>query len=238
MDQTTFLSSPSFTIGAADITTTSVHGGSLPTKITQLAIGVDAIGFDKNGKKMEGPISRIRYFGSAVLYYMELKPGRNVRVHQVKPVEDAQGPSRTTELPKSAYQKMEPSYGPIGESIMDFNTFSMIEKKDIMITLPKTIAWSDYLMELAEAEKGAIINFKVPFFPKNCTGGKCYIIHDGNVKGWMNITGTSEKEFQCETTGKMWSGKFIERSGKFNEMTHVVKMKGFQGWRYATAEIA
>ena len=127
MDQTTFLSSPGFTIGAVDITTTSDHGGSLPTKVTRLAVGVHAIGFDKNGKQMEGPISRIRYFGDAILYYMELEPGRDVRVHEVKPVENSQGPSRTGELPKSAFQRMEPQYGPIGEGIMDWETFNNAE---------------------------------------------------------------------------------------------------------------
>jgi len=237
MDQLTFLSSPGFTIGAADVTTTSDHNGSLPKKDIRLAVGVHAVGYNKNGERMEGPISRIRYFGDAILYYIESEPGRDVRVHEVKPIENDQGPSRTSELPKSAFQKMEPRYGPIGESIMDWETFNMTEGKDIVITLPKTIAWKDYQMELVEAEKGAVMNFKVPFFPKGCVGGKCYVVHDGEVKGWMNITGTSEKDFQCETTGKMWSGKFIERSGKFNEMSNLVKMKGFQGWRYATAEM-
>lgn len=238
MDQITFLSSPGFTIGAADITTASSHNGSLPKKETILAVGVPVVGYDKHGKKMQGPISSIKYFGDAKLIYIEKEPGKEVRIHQVTPLVDDSGPSRSTELPKSIYQRMEPRYGPIGESIMDYELFSsMSEGRDIVITLPKTIAWSNYELELSEAEKGAVMNFKVPFFPKDCIGGKCYVVHDGKVKGWMTITGVSEKEFQCETTGTTWSGKFIERSGKFNKLKDSVDMKGFQGWRYATAEI-
>lgn len=51
---------------------------------------------------------------------------------------------------------------------------------------------------------------------------------DGNCKSGY---GMSEKEFKCTTTGNVWKGKFIERSGKFYEIEPIL-MKGFQGFRY------
>ena len=112
--------------------------------------------------------------------------------------------------------------------IFEFKNF---DKRDIVITIPKRIKWSDYQKELEKAESGEILNFKVPNFPNTSPGCKCYIIHDGIIKGWMNITGMSEKNFKCSTTGKKWSGKFIERSGKFYKIKPI-KIQGFMGYRY------
>ena len=76
-----------------------------------------------------------------------------------------------------------------------------------------------------------IINFKVNNFPKINVGCKCYLVHDGFIRGWMEVVGLSEKEFTCSTTGKKWVGKFIERSGPFHNIDPIL-MKGFQGFRY------
>lgn len=122
-NQTTFLSSPGFTIGAADITQASVHGGALPTKEIILAVGVEVTGVTSKGKELTGRISKIRYFGAAKLYYIEESSGKNVRIHEVKPVADTGGPERTGELPKSTFQKMEPSYGAIGEQLKSMLSF-------------------------------------------------------------------------------------------------------------------
>lgn len=105
------------------------------------------------------------------------------------------------------------------------------EPRDIIITIPKSIKWSDYQKELQAAEAGEIMNFKVNNFPKTKVGNKCYVLHDGSIKGYMVISGLSEKDFTCTTTGKEWVGKFIERTGKFYPITPV-PMKGFQGFRY------
>jgi hypothetical protein len=105
------------------------------------------------------------------------------------------------------------------------------EPRDIIITIPKSIKWSDYQKELQAAEAGEIMNFKVNNFPKTKVGKKCYVLHDGSIKGYMVISGLSEKDFTCTTTGKEWAGKFIERTGKFIPITPV-PMKGFQGFRY------
>lgn len=105
--------------------------------------------------------------------------------------------------------------------------------KDIIITIPKTIKWDDYKKELQKAEEGEIMNFKVPFLPKTKAGSKCYLCHEGFIKGYMIISGLSEKEFDCSTTGKNWKGKFVERTGKFHTIDPI-PMKGFQGFRYYT----
>jgi hypothetical protein len=103
--------------------------------------------------------------------------------------------------------------------------------KDIIITIPKTIKWEDYLKELKAAEQGEILNFKVRSFPNTGPGKRCYVVHDGHIKGYMIITGMSEKSFNCTTTGKHWSGKFIERTGKFYALKPI-EMQGFRGFRY------
>lgn len=104
--------------------------------------------------------------------------------------------------------------------------------RDIIVTVPKSVRWEDYEKELAEVEKGGTINFKVGNFPNTDVGCKCYLCHDGFVKGDMMICGMSEKDFTCTTTGKKWKGKFIERSGTFYPLENPYAMKGFQGFRY------
>lgn len=104
--------------------------------------------------------------------------------------------------------------------------------KDIIITIPKKIKWSDYKKELKAVEDYShVMNFKVRHFPKTKKGNKCYIVHNGKLKGWMYITGLSEKSFTCTTTGEKWEGKFIERSGPFHVIDEI-SMKGFRGFKY------
>lgn len=114
--------------------------------------------------------------------------------------------------------------------LLEYDKFSA--PRDIVITLPKSVTWSDYELELEKAAAGDIMSFKVANFPKTEAGCRCYVVHDGHVRGWMRIVGLSEKTFKCTTTGKQWSGKFVDRSGKFNEISEPVPMKGFQGFRY------
>lgn len=105
--------------------------------------------------------------------------------------------------------------------------------KDIVITIPAKIKWEDYQKELDAVKDGSmVLNFKVPFFPKETgVGSKCYLIHQGHIRGWMKIVGMSEEEFTCEVTGKKWRGRFIQRSGPFHKITPI-PMKGFQGFKY------
>lgn len=101
------------------------------------------------------------------------------------------------------------------------------------ITIPKTTDWGTYRQELAKASSGEVMNFKVSSFPKKAkVGDRCYIVYDGLIRGWMPIVGFSEKEFTCTTTGRYLSGKFIERSGKFEELEEPIPCAGFRGFRY------
>ena len=109
---------------------------------------------------------------------------------------------------------------------------------NIIVTLPSNVSFEDYKKELKEVIDGdKVLNFKVSTFPKNTkVGDRCYLIYSGNIIGWMTIVGFDEKEFNCDTTGKLWKGKFIQRSGKFNEI-EPIPYKGFQGFRYIEKSI-
>lgn len=106
--------------------------------------------------------------------------------------------------------------------------------RDIVITLPQEIEWADYQRELdAVADWGGVLNFKVANLPcEEVIDGKCYIVWRGFVRGWMQIVGFGERVFTCEVTRKVWSGKFIKRSGPFHRLEEPLEMRGFQGWRY------
>lgn len=106
--------------------------------------------------------------------------------------------------------------------------------RDIVVTLPATIKWSDYQKELKEAEDySSEMNFKVSSIPKQTgVGKKCYISHNGFLVGYMAITDIVSKDFTCTTTGNKWKGNFIVRSGPFTYLKDKIPMKGFQGFRY------
>lgn len=108
------------------------------------------------------------------------------------------------------------------------------QKRSIIITLPSSVTWKNYEDELKNVENyKQVLNFKVSHFPKGIhAGDKCYVVHQGFVKGWMEIVGFSEKQFTCSTTKKKWDGKFIERSGPFHYLNEKIPYKGFQGFRY------
>lgn len=112
-------------------------------------------------------------------------------------------------------------------------TEEIVNDNDVIITLPKSVKWEDYLKELKAVEDGKqILNFKVNHLPKTNVGNRCYLVHNGFIIGWMKIVGLKNKSFTCGTTGRKWEGNFIERSGKFNYLNDKIPMKGFQGFRY------
>jgi len=96
---------------------------------------------------------------------------------------------------------------------------------NIIITVPKTIKWSEYLKEIEKCrDYKEVMNFKV--------GDRCYVTHNGIVKGWMEVVGFSTRGFDCTTTGQDWSdGNYVQRSGEFHGIESV-EMKGFQSYRY------
>ena len=105
----------------------------------------------------------------------------------------------------------------------------------ICITIPKSIKWSDYEKELKAVEdESQEMNYKIPTIPKGVSvGDRCYICHDGYIKGWMKISNISKRDgFTCTTTGNDWSaGNYISRTGKFHYLKEPIPMKGFMGYR-------
>lgn len=114
----------------------------------------------------------------------------------------------------------------------------MKKERSLIITLPSSVKWSDYEKELHSVENYKnVLNYKVHNFPSGVhKGNKCYIVHNGFIKGWMEIVGFEEKEFVCSTTKQKWKGKFIERSGPFHYLNEKIPYKGFQGFRYFDLE--
>lgn len=108
----------------------------------------------------------------------------------------------------------------------------------LVVTLPSTESWEEYEKEISKVKNFTnVMNFKVHSFPKGIkSGDRCYVVHKGVIKGWMEIVGFSEKEFTCNTTNRKWKGKFIERSGPFHYLMDKIPMKGFQGFRYFNIE--
>ena len=63
------------------------------------------------------------------------------------------------------------------------------------------------------------MNYRLPTMPKDVNiGDRCYICHDGYIKGWMKISNIHEKDdFTCATTGVHWKkGVYVSRTGKFH----------------------
>ena len=118
------------------------------------------------------------------------------------------------------------------ESIMDAKPIQR-KKNALLITLPSSIKWEDYEKELKAVEdESQVMNFKVPFLPKNIHHIKrVYLVHQGNIVGWQKFVGTSDKPFKCTTTDKNWEGKFIQRTGPFHKI-EPIPCVGFQGFRY------
>lgn len=105
----------------------------------------------------------------------------------------------------------------------------------ICITIPKSIKWEDYEKEIETVEdETSEMNYRLPTLPKDVkVGDRCYLCHDGYIKGWMKISNIGYKDdFTCTTTGQQWkAGNYISRTGKFNYLKTPVPMKGFMGYR-------
>lgn len=111
-------------------------------------------------------------------------------------------------------------------------------EKVIVITVPKTVDWKDYMREISKVEDWKEqMNYKLPTLPvgvKNKTIDRCYVVHDGKVRGWMKITGCQNisKGFICTTTEKNWGpGNYLFRSGPFHPVDKDILMKGFMGYK-------
>jgi hypothetical protein len=103
-----------------------------------------------------------------------------------------------------------------------------------VMTVPKTVSWEAYKRELKAVESGdAVLNYRARVPKHMRVGDRCYVVHDGRVRGWMTVTGVERrtKAWTCTTTKKRWPpGQYIQRSGPFHEVDGP-EMRGFQGVR-------
>lgn len=105
---------------------------------------------------------------------------------------------------------------------------------NIVVTLPKSIKWTDFEKELAViADESHQKNWKVTHFPTNTkSGDRLYVVYNGYIRGWLKITAFQNLDFVCMITNNRMVGKFVSCSGPFRELKPLRKMQGFQGWRY------
>ena len=104
-----------------------------------------------------------------------------------------------------------------------------------VLTVPKTMDWDEYQRELGAVADGSMtLNYRVRYFPKGmASGDRCYVVHDGRVRGWMKIVGMEDypQDWTCTTTGRVWpAGKYLQRSGPFHPVDGPA-MTGFRGVR-------
>lgn len=109
-------------------------------------------------------------------------------------------------------------------------------KTALLITIPKTIKWEDYVKEIeAVRDETMEMNYKVSSKPGRVSAGdRCYICHNGFIKGWMRISSIEFRQsFDCATTKNHWdAGWYVSRSGEFHPLNPEVPQKGFMGYRY------
>jgi hypothetical protein len=105
---------------------------------------------------------------------------------------------------------------------------------DWIITVPKTTKWEEYQKELETVkDRSAVMQYRLPYRVDAVPGERCFVVWNGEVRGWMEIVGVHKQNhsFVCTTTGKYWRpGYYLQRTGPFHVVTGV-KMKGFRGIR-------
>lgn len=118
--------------------------------------------------------------------------------------------------------------------------------RDLILTWPKSRPLDSYLRELKQAERnGEVINFRVASPPKIAEGqrwGYCYMVHDGYVRGWMQIIdvvhrgpGEVNRVASDDRSGSWPEGWYVVREPIWHPMNKPVPMPGFRGFRYVVA---
>lgn len=109
----------------------------------------------------------------------------------------------------------------------------------IVVTWPKTRPLRSYLRELARAADGdQVINFRVPGHPPVKPGERCYMVHDGFVRGYNTVLRVEHRaagEVTDPVTRRPWpAGWYVVRDPVWHALEKPVRMDGFRSWRYAT----
>lgn len=100
---------------------------------------------------------------------------------------------------------------------------------DILITLPKSVKWPRYQLELKAAAAGQALSFKVAQLPVNARpGDKCWVTHQGRLKGHMPISALLRNaKLEDGSTGNL-----IQHQGRFIPAPYALPTPPFQGVRY------
>lgn len=112
---------------------------------------------------------------------------------------------------------------------------------DLVITWPKRRSLQSYLAELDKAERyGQLINFRLGSKPKLEQFERCYMVHDGAIRGWNEVIAVEYKPADTVRdpfTGGYWPGGTYIVRHPFWHPVDPIPMKGFQGYRYYVREI-
>lgn len=98
------------------------------------------------------------------------------------------------------------------------------EERDIIVSLPKSKSWFEYLAHFLELKSSnGFLEVIVPSIPKTVNGNKCYIIYDGFLKGWMKVNRVKETENNdiC-----------VELSPFLNQTSNNIPMHEIEGFKY------
>lgn len=118
--------------------------------------------------------------------------------------------------------------------------------RDIVVTWPKSKPLGSYLADLAIAKaRDLFINYRVSRlpvwrqamddhgwlgWPYGAEHPRCYMVHDGAVRGWCEVVGARFRK-AGEVTG--WpAGFYVVRSPEWHDVALPLRMAGFRGWRY------
>ena len=106
---------------------------------------------------------------------------------------------------------------------------------DWIVTVPKTVRWEDYRLEMAAVDdRSQVMNYRLARPPRGVAeGDRCFVVWDGRVRGWMEVVGghSADQDWRCTTTGTVWpAGTYLQRSGPFHEVDGP-EMVGFRGIR-------
>jgi len=114
---------------------------------------------------------------------------------------------------------------------------------DWLLTIPKTIPWSEYQQELdAVKDRSGVLAYRL--YPANSNGrgrarakgvqpgDRCFIVWNGAIRGWQEIVGMRDSQgFRCQITDRWWpSGIYLIRSGPFHRIKPI-SYRGFRGIR-------
>lgn len=113
---------------------------------------------------------------------------------------------------------------------------------DLILTWPKHRPLDSYLRELKlAAERNEVINFRVSGCPVVGAGDRCYMVHDGAMRGWSPILEVAHRgprqvrRVASDDRSGFWpEGWYVVRKPVWTPLDEPVPMRGFQGFRYLT----